>query len=75
MNNQFPNKLTSREIKHILKKHQEGKLNITKEAKRLGVARRSIYFHIWKQNPKKKKTLWQRIKAYFEVSPYRERKK
>lgn len=75
MNNQFPNKLTQREIKHILEKYNSGNLNITKEAKRLGVARRSIYFHIWKQNPKKKKTLWQRIKAYLGLSPYWERKK
>jgi DNA-binding NtrC family response regulator len=71
---QVPNKLTSREVKHILEKFKEGKLNITKEADRLGVARRSIYHHLWSKGvlvrKPKRKTLWQRIKAYFGIQTY-----
>lgn len=75
MKKYMPNKLTEREVKHILEKYQNGKLNISKEAKRLGIARRSIYYHLWEhgmlvRKTKKKKTIWQKIKAYFGIQNY-----
>jgi transcriptional regulator of acetoin/glycerol metabolism len=72
MKKQKPNKLSLKQIESLCDRYVNNNLNITQEAKRLGVARRSIYFHLWKWGiiKKKKKSLWQRIKEYFTMPIY-----
>jgi len=64
-----PHKLKKSQVQNLCKKYQRGNLNITHTADKLGVSRRTIYFHLHRagliETPKK--TLWQKICLYFRV--------
>jgi hypothetical protein len=67
MNKQKPNKLSKGTIEYLCMAYRQGWLNIQKEAKRLGVSRKCIYYHLNKARLIKKPSIWQRNKKYFRA--------
>ena len=62
-----PNKLSKETINFLCEKYAEGTLNIQKEAKKLKISRKGIYYHLNRHKLIKKPSIWQRIKKYFRV--------
>jgi hypothetical protein len=63
-----PNKLSKGTIEYLCMAYREGWLNIQKEAKKLSVSRKCIYYWLNKRKLIRKPSIWQRIKKYFDVS-------
>jgi predicted ArsR family transcriptional regulator len=62
-----PNKLSKGTVEYLCMAYKEGTLNIQQEAKKLGVSRKAVYFHLHSHGLIKKPSLWQRMIKYFRV--------